>query len=188
MRRVGGALSAAFVTTLGGLAGCGSGRDAGDVTLASEPQTAKLMAQPLLGAADKLLTGDGELRRGYGSVDMRFESCVTRETEYMLTGKGCVPGTVVYGPYVAVPAASQVEISFEVRPSKTVQVYADTVAQMGNKVLAGLSPQVVVGGQSQRLGYFINVGAAESNVESRIGFRSDAPVDFTLSNLTMTVR
>lgn len=131
---------------------------------------------------------DTAQRRGYGPVDMRFSPCVSRDGENLLRGQQCSPGILVYGPYVSVPANSQIEVSFDVQPAKTAEVYADTVSQMGKQVFGGLNPQTVAGGQAQRLGYFVSVTKADANVESRIGFRSGGDIDFVISNLTMTVR
>jgi hypothetical protein len=55
-------------------------------------------------------------------------------------------------------------------------------------VLAGLSPQIVEAGAKKKIGYFVSIPAADVNVESRIGFRSNDPVQLLISNLTMTVR
>lgn len=155
----------------------------------NEPITATLMAQPALALPDEFPEDSNQLRRGYGAVDMRLEACVARDDDAeMLVGKACTSGILVYGPYVSVPANSQVEISFEVRADRTVQVYADMVSQMGKQVLAGLNPQVIAAGQTQKLGYYVSMPKDDTNVESRIGVRTDDPVELVLTNLTMTVR
>jgi hypothetical protein len=146
------------------------------------------MAQPALAIPDEVLADDSEQRRGYGVVDMRFDSCVSRDGDAMLVGKACSSGILIYGPYVSVPQKSQIEVSFEVHPDRTIQVYADTVSQMGKQVLAGLNPQVVAAGDTRKLGYFVNVLKDDTNVESRIGFRTEESVEFVVSNFTMTVR
>jgi hypothetical protein len=176
---------------IGLVGGCGQDANADSPALGSEPTTARMMAQPqsaLRLDPDGAPVDDSDQRRGYGAVDMRFEACVGRDGDYLLSGKACPSGILVYGPYVAVPPNSQIEVSFELKPDRTVQVYADLVSQMGRRVLAGLNPQLVAVGQSQKLGFFVNVLKGEENVESRIGFRTDEPVEFVLSNLTMTVR
>jgi hypothetical protein len=119
---------------------------------------------------------------------MRYDSCVTADTEYVLRGKACKSGYIIYGPYVAVPSNAQIEVSFEAQTDKAVEIYADVATQMGKLVLAGLSPQVIDVGVKKRLGYFVHVAAADVNVESRVGFRTNEPVELLISNLTMTVR
>lgn len=129
-----------------------------------------------------------DLRRGYGVVDMRLNGCAKRQNDDTVAGSGCPAGFFIYGPYVAVPSDSEIEVSFEVRPSKDVLIYADIVSQMGSRALAGLSRQSVKAGQLQKLGYRVHVFSADENVESRIGMDAEAGTSFEISNLTMTVR
>jgi hypothetical protein len=172
------------------LASCSQTRtDVGAPRVSEELASSTFKAQPAPGVqSEGLDDGDAALRRGYGTVDMRFDSCVKAEGELGLKGEACSPGFVIYGPYVDVPDNSEVEVSFEIRPEKRVEVYADIVAEMGKQTLAGLSPQVIEAGVNQRLGYRVSVFKRDSNVESRIGLRSAEPVQFVVSNLTMTVR
>jgi hypothetical protein len=132
--------------------------------------------------------GEADLRRGYGIVDMRFNSCVKRENDHTISGGGCPPGFFIYGPYVAVPPHSEIDVSFEVRPSKDVFIYADIVSQMGSQTLAGLNRQRVDAGQLLKLGYRVHVFNADVNVESRIGMDAEPGTHFEITNLTMTVR
>ena len=151
--------------------------------------TLKTQLQPLPGAVTGALEEDEpELRRGYGVVDMRFDPCVTTQGNSALHGEACPPGFVVYGPYVSVPAKSTIEITFQIEPSHEVELYADIVSQMGKQTLAGLSPQVLEAGVAHKLGYRVSVFRPDPFVESRIGFRSSTPVEFLLTNYTMTVR
>jgi hypothetical protein len=131
---------------------------------------------------------EAELRRGYGIVDMRFNGCVKRENDRALLGNDCPAGFFIYGPYVPVPADSEIDISFEIKPSKDITVYADIVSQMGSQTLAGLNRQRVAGGQPLKLGYRVHVFNADVNVESRIGMDAEPGTHFEITNLTMTVR
>jgi hypothetical protein len=177
---------------LGSMSACGErSAQAERQTLTNEPSTSTYKAQPgtaAASAAPALGQDDNDLRRGYGIVDMRYDSCVTADTEYVLRGKACKSGYIIYGPYVAVPSNAQIEVSFEAQTDKAVEIYADVATQMGKLVLAGLSPQVLDVGVKKRLGYFVHVAAADVNVESRVGFRTNEPVELLISNLTMTVR
>jgi hypothetical protein len=131
---------------------------------------------------------DRELRRGYGMLDMRSNGCLTRLNDNAFQGEACPTGFVIYGPYVPVPANSEIEVSFEVNSSTTLEVYADVVSQMGVQLLAGLSRQTVEAGVSQKLGYRVHVFNADTNVESRIGISAQNGTRFEISNLAMTVR
>jgi hypothetical protein len=132
--------------------------------------------------------GDADLRRGYGIVDMRFDGCVKRQNDHTVLGDSCPTGFLIYGPYVPVPANSEIDVSFDVRPSKDILIYADIVSQMGKQTLAGLNRQRVAAGQLQKVGYRVHVFNADVNVESRIGMDAEPGTHFELSNLTMTVR
>ena len=113
---------------------------------------------------------------------------MTARGDSVLRGEACPPGFVIYGPYVNIPANAEVDVIFDVTSTQDVEVYADLVSQMGKQGLAGLHPQVLKGGVGHKLGYRVNTFRPDLFVESRIGFRSSAPVEFVLSNYTMTVR
>lgn len=146
-----------------------------------------------MGAAQESEVGlagseNDDLRRGYGAVDMRFNPCVTRINDHLLHGSACPPGFVIYGPYVPVPSNSDIEVAFELKPTKRVEVYADIVTRMAAQTLAGLSRQVIEAGDTHKLGYRVHVFNADVQVESRIGLSTEPGTDFEITNLTMTVR
>lgn len=174
------------------LAACGQRAASADTPpVSQEPGATTLRAQlqPLPGTATSAVEQEEpELRRGYGIVDMRFEPCVTARGDAALLGEACPPGFVVYGPYVNVPANAEIDVTFEVQSTHDVDVYADLVSQMGKQGLAGLHPQPLKAGVTHKLGYRVNTFRPDPFVESRIGFRSSMPVEFVLSNYTMTVR
>ncbi len=151
-------------------------------------------ASPSLSAAAaatprSVLTGDPALlRRGYGAVDMRFGDCVTRNVDGSLIGQACDPGTVVFGPYVEVPAESEVEISFEIKSEVAGEVYADLVSRMGQRLLAAIDPQPIAAGEERKLGYRVRLSVNESAVESRVGLRAPGKVGFLVKNYTVIVR
>lgn len=179
------------------LGGCAQRASADETPpVSGEPTSTTFAAQP--GAAttvpgeqdDQGLAGgeDDDLRRGYGAVDMRFNACVTRTNDHTLRGEACPSGFVVYGPYVAVPAKSEIEVTFELKPTKRVEVYADIVTRMAAQTLAGLSRQTVEAGVNHKLGYRVHVFNADVQVESRIGMTAEPGTEFEITNLTMTVR
>jgi hypothetical protein len=162
--------------------------------VSSEPTSARVEAQLAAAPAPALEDGldaeneDSELRRGYGVVDMRANDCIRRKNDHTFQGEACPSGIVIYGPYVPVPANSDIEVSFEVKPSKTIEIYADVVSQMGMQMLAGLNRLTVEAGVNQKLGYKVHVFNADTNVESRIGIDSKQAAQFEITNLTMTIR
>ncbi|HTV17154.1 MAG TPA: hypothetical protein VMG12_00745 [Polyangiaceae bacterium] len=171
------------------LGACGQKANAEPLPPLMETATSELKVQPAdEGAAAALQTEDAELRRGYGVVDMRYEPCVIARGDQALQGEGCASGFLIYGPYVNVPAKSEVEITFDIQPTQRVEVYADIVSQMGKQALAGLNPQTIEAGVNQRLGYRVHIAKADQFVESRIGMRAATPVQFSITNYTMTVR
>lgn len=183
---------AGWMMGLGLLCACGQrAANAEQLAVSSEPASTTFGsgADPALdGAALDAKVSDAELRRGYGMVDMRFNGCVTRDGDYAISGSSCPPGLFIYGPYVPVPENSEIDVSFEVRPSRRVSIYADIVSQMGSRTLAGLSRQQVDAGQLVKLGYRVHVFNADVNVESRIGIDAEPNTTFEIRNLTMNVR
>lgn len=170
------------------LTACGHSAKADAPPKPTETTTGTLLAHPSSEGAEAALDQDDpELRRGYGVVDMRYEPCVTAQDDQALRGEGCPSGFLIYGPYVNVPAKSEVEVTFDVQPTQRVEIYADIVSQMGKHALAGLNAQVIEPGVTHRLGYRVHISRADRFVESRIGVRSPSPVGFSISNYTMTV-
>jgi len=137
--------------------------------------------------ASAVTTDAAALKRGYGAVDMRFQACVKR-SENTLTGQECPAGTVIYGPYVGVPPEAEVEVTFDIKPSATIEVFGDLVAEMGQRFIAALNPQTIPAGEERRLGYRVRVDAGATAIESRIGFRGAGPFNFQVRNYTVTVR
>ena len=178
------AISASLLTCFG----CNSAVAEPPPVVSSEPS--KAVVEPLSAGdtADEKAAEDAALRRGYGVVDMRSNPCVKRDGDKAFLGERCPDLFVIYGPYVKVPANSEIEVSFDVTVSQRMEVYADIVSQMGGRTLAGLSRQVVEPGPARRLGYRVYVFSDSQDVESRIGFGGMADAGFTIANLTMTVR
>jgi hypothetical protein len=192
-----------LVSLLATLGACLSGCDQ---QIANAEQPPAVSSEPVPKALDKQelpaapadVAGEGdkaeedpnpaELRRGYGVVDMRFNPCVTRKNDYTFTGEGCPTAFVIFGPYVSVPASSEIDVSFEVQASSKIDVYADIVSQMGSQTLAGLNRTTIDAGLKQKLGYRVHVFNADTNVESRIGMAAEPRTTFEITNLTMTVR
>jgi hypothetical protein len=136
-----------------------------------------------------LATGEvSALRRGYGPVDMRFGACTSRKEDGLLVGQNCEQGTVIYGPYISVPAESEIEVTFEIKATVAVEVYGDLVSQMGQRFIAAINPQTLLAGEERKFGYRVRVLTNETAVESRIGLRAPGPIGFQIKNYTLTVR
>jgi hypothetical protein len=185
-------LIASFFAALASLTACSQGTaNAEALPVSQEPPATVVQGhlQPSLDPASRALEQDDpELRRGYGVVDMRLDPCVSPQGDVALRGEACSTGFLIYGPYVTVPAKAVIDITFEVQPTQELEVYADVVAQMGKQELAGLSPQVLKPGGTYKLGYRVDTFRSDPFVESRIGFRAATPVEFLITNYTMTVR
>jgi hypothetical protein len=189
MRRAAVLALAAFPALLGACGQRTASAEAAPISEDPSATTLKAQLQPLPESASATLERDApELRRGYGIVDMRFDSCVTAQGDAALRAEGCAPGYLVYGPYVTVPGNAEIDVTFDIQPTQKVEVYADIVAQMGKQGWAALNPQVLQPGGTYKLGYRVNTFRSDPFVESRIGFRSTTPVGFVITNYTMTVR
>jgi hypothetical protein len=162
-------------------------------TVSSEPTPAASKPRPpaiadALAESEADQEDDTKLRRGYGAIDMRLNPCVTRANDRALQGAGCRSGFVIFGPYVEVPSGSEIEVSFEIKASERVEVYADIVSRMATQSLAGLNRLAIEAGVNQKLGYRVHVFNADAQVESRIGLSAEPGANFEITNLTMTVR
>jgi hypothetical protein len=118
---------------------------------------------------------------------MKYNPCVKVEGK-TIQGRGCPATILVYGPYVDVPANSEIELSFEVQGPTRLGVYSDMSAQVGKRPLGALVPQQIPAGEKRKLGYRINMATADVTVEARIWLHALGPVDFDITNLSLIVK
>ena len=126
-------------------------------------------------------------RRGYGPVDMKLSPCMSMENDHTIAGKGCTTNIVVFGPYVGVPADSDVDISFEVETKEKVAIVSDVVSNSAQQFHGSLLEQWVDAGQKRAFGYRVHVFKPVASLESRIFMRADTPVDFKIRDLVVNV-
>jgi len=150
-------------------------------TPAAAAPAASSDAQPVT-AAD-----DAKLRRKYGPAEMKYNGCAKRQ-ENTIVGRGCPSTIVVYGPYVAVPANSEIDFSFEIQATSAVNVYSDMFAQVGKRALGALNTQAIPANEKRKLGYRINNKDADTALEARVWVHGTGPTDFEITNLSVTVR
>ena len=127
------------------------------------------------------------VRRGYGPVDMKLSPCMSMENDHTIVGKGCSTSIVVFGPYVGVPADSDVDISFEVETRAKAAFVSDVVSHSAQQFHGSLLEQWVDAGQKRLFGYRVHVFKPVASLESRIFIRADTPADFKIRDLVVNV-
>jgi hypothetical protein len=136
---------------------------------------------------DQKVPGDDALRRLYNAGDMKMHPCATPQEDGTIVGKQCPSALVVFGPYVTVPAKSDVKLRFDIESSATLRVMSDVLSNSAKQFHGAIDEQTILSREKRTISYRIHVFDAVRTVESRIGIRTDAPVDFTISNLTLSV-
>jgi hypothetical protein len=187
---------AAFGLALGACEKAGSGvagassSEPGAASVASSPasndSTAANTAAPV-GSAPAPATSDvAALRHSYGAADMRFDGCVKVE-DGVVHGRKCTAVFSIFGPYVAVPAHSQVQVSFKIEAPSNVSVFSDVVSDLGHRDHASILDQPVAAKERRSVGYRVSFFEDATALEARIGVRGDGPVDFDISDLVVDV-
>jgi hypothetical protein len=127
-------------------------------------------------------------RRAYGSADVRLNACVSKIADHSLKGTGCGTGFVVYGPYVTVPAGSELELQFEIQAETKLWFATDLVSEMSAKFHAGINEQAMEEGERRSVGFRVSVPNGATALESRVYVRTDQPAGFSISDFALTVR
>jgi hypothetical protein len=130
---------------------------------------------------------EASLRRSYGVTDMKTHPCVTAQEDGAIVGKQCPSALVVFGPYVTVPANSDVQLRFDIEASTKVTIMSDVLSDGAKRFHGALDDEAIQPQQSRTVSYKIRVFDGVSALESRIGLRADAPVDFKITNLKLTI-
>jgi hypothetical protein len=167
--------------TLMGVLSWGCSTQGGQTASSASPESAPSAPRP---SAEP---DDGGVARVYGSADMKFKPCVSRVGS-TLVGRDCLASILVYGPYVDVPARSRITFSFDVQGPTMLGVFSDMTARVATKPLGSLTPLRIPAGEKRHIEYGVKVEEAETTVEARIWLHGRGPVDFNITNLTMSVR
>jgi len=130
---------------------------------------------------------DGSLRRGYGPKDIRLGPCGSLTSDRVIKAANCQTGFVVFGPYVSVPANSDVEYYFEVEAITKVSLMTDIVSDMGARFHAAINEQTFDAGTRRWVSYRVHVTEPATQLEGRIHIRADEPASFKINDLVLTV-
>jgi hypothetical protein len=143
-------------------------------------------APRLLRAPEAAASENPALRRAYGIGDMMLGTCAKR-ADSTIVGAKCGNGYVVFGPYVEVPANSEVRVTFELHALGKLEFSSDIVSNV-RQILGVLEAQSLAAGESRKLGYRIHLSEAAKALEARVWVSSEKPVDFEIKNLALTVQ
>jgi hypothetical protein len=191
-------MRSAFFLAIAVLGGCDTEGD--KAAFASHGKDAKPATPGVTAAAPAAATGsvqpasvtlspaeDKALRRQYGPADMKYNPCVKRK-DATLQGRGCSSGIILFGPYVNVPANSEVELTLDIQSPSAIGIHSDMGSQVGKRALGAIAPQPIAANEKRRIGYKINMAQPDAAVETRVWLQTDSPVDFEITNLLVTVR
>jgi hypothetical protein len=131
---------------------------------------------------------DSALRRAYSADDMKIHSCIARGDDGRITGKSCPSAFVVFGPYITVPASSDVQLRFDIEARDTLILTSDVISNGAKQFHGALDEQLLASGQRRTVGYRIHLFDATRSLETRVAVRADEPIDFEITNLEVKVQ
>jgi hypothetical protein len=128
------------------------------------------------------------LRRSYSSSDMKFHACATPEEDGTIIGKQCPSAIVVFGPYVTVPADADIRLRFDITSPMAVKLTSDVLSNSARQFHGALEEQDLAANQKRTISYRIHVFDSVNTLETRVGVRTDVPLDFTITDLRLTIQ
>jgi hypothetical protein len=131
---------------------------------------------------------DSALRRKYGPAEMKLHECARLDESGMIEGTKCPDAFVLFGPYIAVPASADLNVSFEIESQGDLQVISDVVSAFGKISHGGMDDQTIVANEKRKLAYRIHMFQWADSVEARLWVRNDNGTNFKISNLAVEVR
>lgn len=131
---------------------------------------------------------DSALRRSYAPADMKFHSCADVQDDGAIVGKACPSALVVFGPYVTVPPQSEVQLRFNIQSKRPLKLMSDVLSEGAKQFHGALETEVTEADGTQAVNYRIHVFDAVRALETRIGIRTEAPADFKITNLSMSIQ
>jgi hypothetical protein len=133
------------------------------------------------------LSTDQALRRTYGPAELKFHECVSVEPDGIVKGQECPSAFVVFGPYVASPANSNLHVRFDVRSRDRLRVSGDVVSESARKFHGSFGDTAIAPDQPVTIDFKVNVPLPTQGVEARIYIRAEKPANFHIQNLSVGV-
>jgi hypothetical protein len=130
---------------------------------------------------------DAKLRRKFALAELKYNPCIKLKDD-VVQGRGCPSAIAVFGPYANVPGNSELELTFDIQSPTTIDVYSDMGSEGGKRELAALINQTLAPKEKRHFGYKVNMAQPDTAVEARIWVHGAGPVDFDITNLSVTVR
>jgi hypothetical protein len=118
---------------------------------------------------------------------MRLNDCTKVGPDGAIKGTACPGGCAVFGPYVAAPAGSTVQIEFELFARDALEFSSDIVTDV-QLTRGRVSPQRLAAGETRRMGYEVYLPDAAKSLEARIWIGADKPVSFEIKSLGVRVQ
>jgi hypothetical protein len=133
------------------------------------------------------LSAEQALRRTYGAAELKIHECASVEPDGSVKGRQCPSAFVVFGPYVASPANSNLHVRFEVEAQDRIVVSGDVVSQSTRKFHGSFGDTAIDSDHPATIDFKVNVPLATQGIEARIYIRADKPASFDFRNLNVAV-
>jgi hypothetical protein len=127
------------------------------------------------------------MRRNYGPSDMKIGDCTQIGPEGSIVGKECPNGYVVFGPYVAAPAKTNVQVSFEIFAREALSFSSDIVTDV-DLTRGRVESQQLAAGEVRKLAYEVYFPDAAKSLEARIWVSAKKPVAFEIRQFGVRVQ
>lgn len=140
--------------------------------------------KPVL-AIDQVYPG---LRRSYSRAEMKLHPCTTPGEGGAIIGHKCPSGVVAFGPSAVAPTHSDVCVRFDIESQSRFELASDIVSDNARQRHGKLVGQTLAPKEKRSIDYCVHVFEAVPRVDARIALHSDAPLDFRITNLEVSVR
>ncbi len=127
------------------------------------------------------------LRHSYYSNIMKLHECVKLNDDGSLTGVDCPSTLVVFGPYIAAPANSNVQVHFDVEAPSQLSVMSDVLSDGAKQFHGAFDDRDVRPNERTSVHYRIHLFDAVRALEARVGIRSGRPASFRITNYKLTI-
>jgi hypothetical protein len=123
--------------------------------------------------------------RALGAADLKLDACAILRPNGNVHVPGCRGPFVAFGPYLSLPAGSEVQVSFEVDAESDVTLYAEVVSDAGRSKHGALLPELVSEGEQQGFSFRVRLERATESLETRIVLDGERAASFELRELTV---
>jgi hypothetical protein len=130
---------------------------------------------------------EGGLRHAYYSNIAKLHECVHLNDDGSLRGESCPSTLVVFGPYISAPANSNVHVRFDIDSTSHLTLMSDVLSNSAKQFHGALEERAVRANERARVQYRIHIFEPVHALEARIGVRAESPVNFSITDYSLTI-